>query len=338
MAGTAYHLEALHDVDNLIPRDQQQPEPGPHDVIVRVRAASLNRRDLVILEGLYPIPPEPGLIPLADGAGDVVAVGSQVRRVAVGDRVSATYFVHWVDGAAEPQMLGEQYGASRDGMLATYARVHEDSVVRLPTYLSYTEAATLPCAAVTAWGSLNGRRPPAAGDTVLTVGSGPVAVFGVQLAIALGAQAIAVTSGAAKAARFRELGATPVDRQAYPDWHEVVLKLTEGIGAGHVLDAVGPATLAKSVGSAAFDAEIAVVGTFPAGGAHLDDSLFYGGMFTIRKLAVGSRATFESLTSFLDSHAVRPVIDRVFSFGEARQAYRHLRDGDPFGKVLITID
>lgn len=338
MAGTAYHLDALHDLSNLTARGQQQPEPGPHDVVVRVRAASLNRRDIVILDGNYPIPAAPGLIPLADGAGDVVAVGSQVQRAAIGDRVTATYFLHWADGDAEPEMLSEQYGASHDGMLATYARVHEDAVVQLPAYLSYTEAATLACAAVTAWSALNGQRPAAAGDTVLTVGSGPVALFGVQLATALGARVIAVTSGDAKAARLRELGATPVDRQAHPDWDKTVLELTDGSGASHVLDAVGPATLAKSLSSAGFNADIAVAGTFPAGGVLLDDSHFYGGLFTIRKLVVGSRATFEALNSFLGTHGIRPVVDHVFDFGEAREAYRYYRDGNPFGKVVISID
>jgi NADPH:quinone reductase-like Zn-dependent oxidoreductase len=216
--------------------------------------------------------------------------------------------------------------------------VHEDSVVHLPAHLSWAEAATLTCAAVTAWSGLNGPRPVAAGETVLTVGTGTVALFGVQLARDLGARVIAITSGEEKAARLRALGAAEVvDRRAEPDWDKAVRELTAGQGVDHVLEAVGPATLDKSLNSLAFGGHVAVCGAFPAGGVTLEDRLFVGGLFTIRRLVVGSRAAFEALSTSLERHTTRPVIDRVFGFDEAREAYRYFRDDNPFGKVVITL-
>ncbi|GAA1223844.1 NAD(P)-dependent alcohol dehydrogenase [Kitasatospora nipponensis] len=316
------------------------PRPGAGEVLVRVRAASLNRRDLLILDGTYPLPAVEGVVPLSDGAGEVVAVGDGVRRAAVGDRVAVTYFRRWIDGPMTAALIGEQYGCNLGGMLARYQVVDEESVVRIPARLSFEEAATLPCAGVLAWSALTaGERPPAVGQSVLTVGGGVVATFGIQLAAAAGARVIAVTSGARRAERLRALGAAEVvDRRAVPDWEEAVREFTGGRGVDQVIDAVGPATLERSIRSVGFNGQLALIGAFGAKDAVLDPNVFLGRFLTVRRPVVGSRATFESLLAALAEHGTRPVIDRVFGFEEAREAYRYFRDEEPFGKVVISVD
>jgi NADPH:quinone reductase-like Zn-dependent oxidoreductase len=338
MTGAAYHIDSVQGADGLAVRVQEVPVPGPDEVVVRLRAASVNHRDLMLLDGSYAIPAKPGVIPLVDGAGEVVAVGRAVRRARIGDRVTATYFLGWVDGPLTRELASQQHGANHDGMLATYARLDQAAVVRIPSHLSFAEAATLTCAGVTAWAALNGPRPVTAGDTVLTVGTGPVGLFGLQLARDLGAHVIAVTSTRAKANRVRQLGAfAAVDREETPEWDKEVLELTDGRGVDHVVEAVGPATLERSLRCAGFNSHIAVIGLYSAGGLTLDDRTFAGRVFTLRRQAVGSRSDLEALVHALERHGTRPVIDRVFDFAETRNAYRHLQAGNPFGKVVISI-
>ena len=330
----AYHLEPRHGVDGLRPRPQPLPEPGPNQVVVRVRAASLNRRDLMLMDGTYPLAATPGVIPLSDGVGEVVAVGRAVTRVAPGDRVSSTYFLHWIGGPQRLAHVREQFGANHDGWVAGHAVLGEEATVRVPDHLSDPEAASLTCAGVVAWAALTRPVPVAPGETVLTVGTGAVALFAVQFAKLHGARVISVTSSPEKAERLRELGADEaVDRTGTPDWEEAVLKLTGGDGADHIVDAVGMLTLPKSVASGAYNARITLVGAFPA--PPPTENLFAGRYLSIRRIAVGSRTDFEAMNRALAVHRTRPVIDRVFGFDEAAEAYRYLRDGNPFGKVVV---
>jgi len=330
----AYHLETRRGVDGLRRRPQPLPEPGPNQVVVRVRAASLNRRDLMLMDGTYPLAATPGVIPLSDGVGEVVAVGRAVTRVALGDRVSSTYFLHWIGGPQRLAHVREQFGANHDGWLAGHVVLGEESTVRVPDHLSDPEAASLTCAGVVAWAALTRPVPVAPGETVLTVGTGAVALFAVQFAKLHGARVISVTSSPEKAERLRELGADEaVDRTGTPDWEEAVLKLTGGDGADHIVDAVGMLTLPKSVASGAYNARITLVGAFPA--PPPSENLFAGRYLSIRRIAVGSRVDFEAMNRALAVHRTRPVIDRVFGFDEAAEAYRYLRDGNPFGKVVV---
>ena len=332
----AYHLDRLHDLDGLSARPQQLPQPGPGQVVVRVRAASLNRRDLMLLEGSYPLPALPGVVPLSDGVGEVIAVGAGVTRVAIGDRVTATYFLHWTDGPQRLAHVREQYGASHDGWLARYVTLAADSVVGVPDHLTDPEAASLACGGVVAWAALTKPAPVRPGETALIVGTGTVALFAVQFARMHGARVVCVTSSAAKARRLRELGADEViDRSRTPDWEHPVLELTGGDGVEHVVDAVGMVTMGKSVACGAFNARITVIGAFPAREPVTDP--FGGKYLAIRRIAVGSRADFEAMNRAIGARHLRPVIDRVLPFGEAVQAYRHLRDGNPFGKVVVEL-
>lgn len=334
-APSAYHLDPGRGLDGLTVRPQQRPEPASGQVVVEVRAASFNRRDLMLMEGTYPLPATPAVVPLSDGVGEVIAVGADVTRVAVGDRVSSTYYLHWLDGPQRLAHVREQFGANHDGWLATYVVLDEDSVVRVPDHLTDAEAAGLTCAGVTAWAALTTPVVVERGETVLTVGTGNVALFAVQFARMLGARVLCVTSSPDKARRLRELGADDaLDRTEDPDWDRQVLDRTDGNGVERVVDAVGMSTLPKSVGSGAFNALIIAIGAFPADAPVAD--LFAGKYLSIRRIAVGSRADFEAMNEAITAHRMRPVIDREFGFDEAADAYRYFRDANPFGKVVIV--
>jgi NADPH:quinone reductase-like Zn-dependent oxidoreductase len=336
MSALAYHLDPLHDLDGLSVRPQPLPEPGPGQVAVRVRAASLNRRDLMLLEGTYPLPAVPGVVPLSDGVGEVTAVGAGVTRVTAGDRVTSTYYLHWTDGPQRLAHVREQYGANHDGWLARYVLLEADSVVRVPDHLNDPEAASLTCGGVVAWAALAKPVPVRPGETVLIVGTGTVALFAVQFAQMHGARVVCITSSAGKARRLRELGAEEViDRNETPAWEHAVLEFTGGDGVEHVVDAVGMATMQKSVACGAFNARITVIGAFPATEPVSDP--FGGRYLSIRRIAVGSRADFEAMNRAIVARRMRPVIDQVLPFEETMQAYRYFRDGNPFGKVVVKL-
>jgi NADPH:quinone reductase-like Zn-dependent oxidoreductase len=333
----AFHLDRFKDLSSLTVREHDVPEPGPHEVLVRVRAASLNYRDLMIVNGTYPVPVSEGVIPLSDGAGEVVAVGEGASRVAVGDRVCSTYFLGYVDGPLTLAATRHQLGASHDGMLAEYRLLHEDWVVHTPKHLSFEEAATLPCAALTAWSALTGPRPVRAGDTVLTLGTGGVALFAVQLAVVLGARVIAATSSAQKAETLTALGATHVlNYQSRSDWHTDITEFTGGRGVEHIVETVGPATLEQSIRSVAFDGHIAMIGVFSGNTGALDPKVFAGRLFSLRRIAVGSRVGLEALCRVITEHGLHPVIDRVYEFTDAPAAYKHFHARQHIGKVVIS--
>jgi NADPH:quinone reductase-like Zn-dependent oxidoreductase len=336
MSALAYHLDPRRDLDGLSVRPQALPPPGPGQVVVRVRAASLNRRDLMLLEGTYPLPAVPGVVPLSDGVGEVTAVGDGVTGVTVGERVTSTYYLHWTDGPQRLAHVRDQYGANHDGWLARYITLAADSVIRVPDHLTDPEAASLTCGGVVAWAALTKPVPVRPTETVLIVGTGTVALFAVQFARMHGARVVCVTSSAAKATRLRELGAGAViGRNQTPAWEHAVLELTGGDGVEHVVDAVGLPTMRQSVACGAFNARITVIGAFPATGPVADP--FGGRYLAIRRIAVGSRADFEDMNRAVRAHRVRPVIDRVLPFDDAVQAYRHFRDGSPFGKVVVEL-
>jgi NADPH:quinone reductase-like Zn-dependent oxidoreductase len=264
----------------------------------------------------------------------VTAVGAGLTRVTVGDRVTSTYYLHWTDGPQRLAHVREQYGANHDGWLAQYIVLEADSAVRVPDHLTDPEAASLTCGGVVAWAALTKPVPVRPEETVLIVGTGSVALFAVQFARMHGARVICITSSAGKAKRLGELGAGEViDRNQTPAWEHAVMELTGGDGVEHVVDAVGRQTMQKSVACGAFNAQITVVGAFPATEPVSDP--FGGRYLAIRRIAVGSRADFEAMNRAIVAHRMRPVIDRVLPFEEAAQAYRYFRDGNPFGKVLV---
>ncbi|MFD9613392.1 NAD(P)-dependent alcohol dehydrogenase [Streptomyces sp. NPDC059083] len=331
----SYHLpHSGAGLSGLTVREHDVPVPGPGQALVAVRATSLSLRELMVLDGSYVLPVAPDVVPVSDGAGDVVAVGPGVDPARVGKRVAATLFPSWQDGPFAVEHL-PQRGGSLDGMLTEYALVDADSLVTVPAHLTYAEAATLPCVAVTAWNALTGGGSGVrAGETVVVQGSGGVSLFALQFAKALGARVIATTSSPAKAARLRALGADDVvDYAAGPDWAAEVRALTDGRGADRVVDVAG--LLEASVRAIALGGTIACVGFTGRAAAPLDPQALFASGATIRSVAVGSRAQFTAMNAFIEERGLRPVIDRVFPFDRAADAYRHHAEGAPFGKVVI---
>ncbi|WP_369174609.1 NAD(P)-dependent alcohol dehydrogenase [Streptomyces sp. R28] len=332
----SYRVSTGGGIDGLSLRTHEPRTPGEGEVAVAVHATSLNFRELLVLRGQYALPVKPDVIPVSDGAGEVVAVGPGVRRVRPGDRVTAALFPRWLDGPLEPAYL-PQLGGSLDGMLTELAVLPEDALVPIPEHLSYAEAATLPCAAVTAWNALTGDgRGVRRGQTVLATGSGGVSLFTVQFAKLLGARVFATTSRADKEQRLRDLGADEVvNYRDIPDWHATARELTAGRGVDRVVDTAG--TLEQSLKSLAVDGHIALVGSVSGNWPPVDPRLLFGVAATVRALAVGSRAQFISMNNVIATHRLRPVIDRVFPFEEAVAAYRYYESASPFGKAIIKV-
>jgi NADPH:quinone reductase-like Zn-dependent oxidoreductase len=305
---------------------------------MRVRASSLNYRDLMVLKGGGRGPTKPGVIPLSDGAGEVAAIGDGVTRVKVGDRIAGTFHPRWFGGPIKPDYLTDRLGANLDGMLAEYAVLNEEALVHIPSHLSFEEAATLPCAAVTTWVALTRDRKVTAGDTVLTQGSGGVSVFALQFARLLGARVIATTSTVEKAERLKALGASDViNYTETPNWDEKARELTDGRGVDCVVEIGGPGTIAMSLGALVVGGHVSLIGAnLSRSGTGLDPLLLTGRGITVGAISVGSRTDFEAMNRAITLHRLRPVIDRAFPFAEAKEAYRHFEGRGHFGKVVIS--
>ncbi len=340
----AFRIVEFGSVDGLVPREEEVPAPGPQEVIVRIHATSLNRRDLMILNRQYPIPASAGIIPISDGAGEVVEIGSDVKRVRVSDRVAGNYFGRWKDGKLTWDLAAQQLGCTLNGMLTEYACLSEEALVQVPENISWHDAATLPCAGLTAWSALRGIQPVGPGDTVLTLGTGGVALFALQLAKALGALVISTTSSEEKAQRLKTLGADEViNYRANPEWSREVRRVTGGAGVNRVIDTGGSDTLEESIKSTAPNGEIALVtaiGRRPM--IEIHPQVLASSLVTIRRLFVGPRQEFENLNRFISQHKIHPAIDRVFGFSKAKDAYRYYSVGvqhhNIFGKVVIAAD
>ncbi|MFO6419859.1 zinc-dependent alcohol dehydrogenase family protein [Hylemonella sp. W303a] len=330
----AYRMDQFDRLDGLVLHEQDVPRPGHGQVLVKIHARSLNYRDLLILSQRYAFPALRGVVPLSDGAGEVVALGSGVTSLNLGDRVAACYFPRWQSGRLEMPMAMEQFGCHRDGMLADYVLADACELVQLPAHLSYEQGSTLPCAAVTAWNALTGGRSLMPGDTVLILGTGGVALFALQFAKTMGARAIGITSSSRKAAVLRSLGADEViDRTQDPEWAPEVRRLTQGAGVDHVVETGAIDTLPQSLAACAANAEVALVAALGQGSL---DAAALRGLVTIRRVFVGSRASFVNMNRAIDLHRLVPVIDRAFSFEEARSAYEHFAAQKHVGKVIIT--
>jgi NADPH:quinone reductase-like Zn-dependent oxidoreductase len=323
-------------IDGLTPHEEALPAPGPFEVVVRVRATSLNFRDLSVARGLYGRGgTKPDVVPLSDGAGEVAAVGPGVTRVKIGDRVAGIFMQRWLGGGITPEGAASALGGAIDGMLAEEVLLHEDGLVHLPAHLSFEEGATLPCAAVTAWHGLvdHGRIKP--GDTVLILGTGGVSIFALQFARMMGASVLATSSSDAKIARLREMGvAAAVNYRTTPEWQDAIRAATEGRGVDHVVEVGGAGTLGRSMQAVRMGGRISMIGVLTGG--DVSPTPLLRGSIGLQGIYVGSREMFEAMNRAIASHAMRPVIDRVFPFADALAAYRHLESGSHFGKVVIS--
>jgi NADPH:quinone reductase-like Zn-dependent oxidoreductase len=310
------------------------PAPGPGEVLVAVRAAALNYRDVLILDGNYVLPVRADGIPLAEGVGVVTEVGPGAGGPAVGSRVVPAVFPRWQDGPFTPA-VADQLGGSLDGLLTEYRVLPADALVEVPDFLTDAEAATLACAGVTAWNALTGGRAVRAGETVLTLGTGGVSLWAVQLAAAMGATVVATTGDDAKAEVLTRLGATAVvNYRTAPDWPAAVRELTGGRGADHVVEVAG--TLPASIAATAFGGQVDVVG-FLGSPTPVDPSAIFTGGVTLRPLAIGSRAQLAELVRVVAAHRLHPVVDRTFPFEQALDAFAHYCAGKAVGKVVISV-
>jgi NADPH:quinone reductase-like Zn-dependent oxidoreductase len=333
-----YVIPTPKGIDSLSLVERSDPTPGPRQVLVRVRATSLNYRDLITIEGSAArAAPKPDLIPLSDGAGEVVAVGPGVSRIKVGDRVAGCFMQKWVGGAIDEAAQASAMGGAIDGMLTELAILEEDGVVRLPAGLSFEEGATLPCAGVTAWHALVEIGSIKAGDTVLVLGSGGVSIFALQFAGLFGARVIATSGSAAKAERLKKMGAEAViDYRATPDWDKEVMTLTAGRGADITVEVGGAGTLPRSFLATRLGGRIAVIGLLTGAGAQVDPMPILRRNLRVQGLYVGNRQMFEAMNRAIEANGLKPVIDKVFPFAQAKDAYRHMKSQTHFGKIVIA--
>ena len=325
-------------LSNLHLEEVPTPVPRPGELLVKVGAVSLNFRDKAIVDGIYEphLVPKP-LIPVSDAAGTVVAVGDGVSRFKLGDRVNSTLYSRWIDGPPGPNEPDYCLGMPLPGGLAEYMIIHEESAVKAPEMMSDEQASTLPIAALTAWYSLMDIGNLQPGQTVLVQGTGGVSIFAAQIAAAHGARVIATSSSDANLARVKALGVSEgINYRTHPDWEREVLQLTEGRGVDITIDVAGGNGLNQSVAATRAAGVIAQVGFLTGQTSALNLMPLIFRQTTIRGIAVAPRASFERMNPFLDRHQIKPVIDHVYPFEEAVQAYEHLARG-PFGKVVIKI-
>lgn len=325
-------------MESLTRGEEDRPKPQRGEVLVRVRAVALNFRDLAIATNRYVWPAKAGLIPCSDAAGEIIEVGEGVTEFKLGDRVISTFHPRWFAGRPPVNIMAESYGSGQDGWLVQYKACSQDAVVRAPNGLSFAEAATLPCAGVTAWNALQGPNPIGPGDIVLTQGTGGVSVFAVQLAKALGAKVIALTSSGAKEQFLKTLGADEtVNYTIVPEWGPAVRKLSRG-GVDRVLEVVGPATVLESLKAVRWNAEVVLIGFLSKVGPPIDYFQLKGSGASVRSIGVGDRVMLSTLVRVVESSGLRPVVDKEFPFDESLQAFQHLAEAKHVGKVVIRVD
>lgn len=319
--------------------DRPEPQAAAGQILVRLRAASLNFRDLLIARGKYGGGSiKQDVVPLSDGAGEVVAIGGGVTRFRIGDRVAGTFFRDWIAGPALPGARAALGAPPADGVLAEYALFGEHDAVMIPPQLSFEAASTLPCAAVTAWHALMVIGQVQPGDTVLVLGTGGVSLFALQFARLAGARVLVTSSSDDKLARARALGAAMgVNYRTIPEWQQEVLRLTDGRGVDHIVEVGGGGTLGRSIQAIGIGGRIYLIGVLTGVSG---DANPYGLMTkyaSLHGVFVGSRSMFEKMNTAITVGALEPIIDRVFAFDEAAAAYHHLERGAHFGKVVIRI-
>lgn len=314
------------------------PKPGPGEVLVKMRAVSLNYRDLGATKR-----GRPGNLALpftvcSDGAGEVVEVGDGVAKWKAGDRVTPCFFQDWPAGGMTREVMKTALGGALPGVLSDHALVREGGLVRMPDALSFEEAATLPCAAVTAWHALIVRGRLEGGQVVLTLGTGGVSLFALQIAKMHGARVIITSGSDEKLARARELGADEtINYKTIPDWERRVFELTKKSGADHVIELGGAGTLQKSLDAVSYGGRVSLIGVLTGFEGLVNPWPVIARSVTVQGIYVGSREMFEEMNRAIVQNGLKPVIDRVFEFGEAPAAFEHMAAGRHFGKIVVRL-
>jgi NADPH:quinone reductase-like Zn-dependent oxidoreductase len=334
----AYEVQEFG-IDKLALVEREDVRAGDREVVVKFHAASLNYRDLMVVGGTYNPRMKLPAVPLSDGAGEIVEVGSAVSKWKVGDRVMPIFAQQWIDGdtSEEKRRTSLGAGAQWDGVLREFGAFDQEGLVAIPDHLSYEEASTLPCAALTAWHALAASGNVKPGETVLTLGTGGVSIFAVQLAKLFGARVISTTGNADKEDKLRELGADEIiNYKSTQDWDKAILELTGKKGVDHVVEVGGSGTLAKSLNAVRLGGHVAMIGAL-TGPADFNPVTVFMKAVRLQGIFTGSRTMFEQLLQAINFTKLEPVIDRVFDFDEACDAMRYMESGAHFGKVVIRI-
>jgi NADPH:quinone reductase-like Zn-dependent oxidoreductase len=325
-------------IDDLVLIERAEPQPSANEVVVKCHAVSLNYRDLMFIKGVYNPKARLPAVPFSDASGEVVAVGANVKKWKVGDRVCPIFTQAWLDGEISIEKRRTTLGAGDvDGVLRECGAFDENGLVEIPRHLSFEEAATLPCAAVTAWNALVVSGNSKAGDTVLTLGTGGVSIFALQFAKMHGARVILTSSSDQKLAKAKDLGADDlINYKKTPDWDKEVLRLTNGIGVDHVIELGGTGTLSKSLNSVRLGGHVAVIGVL-AGAGEFDPRRVLMKAVRMQGILVGSRQMFEEMNRAIESNRLKPVIDKTFAFNEVSEALKYMESGAHFGKIVLRI-
>ena len=317
--------------------ERPMPEPRRQEILIRVKATALNYRDVEIANGTYHTAFEPPLVPLSDGVGEVVAIGEEVTRFRIGDRVCSTFWQRWIGGSFRMAEPAYQLGGPIDGLLAEYAVLDEQAAILAPRNLTDVEAATLPCAAVTAWHALVTEGDIKAGETVLVQGTGGVSLFALQFARASGARVIVTSSSDEKLERARELGAfAGINYRKNPQWSDAVLEITEGRGVDHVIEVGGPQSFAQSLKASSRRGQINVIGYLGGKEGAINPLEIFAKQVQVRGIPVGSRESFEAMNRAIEVQNLKPVVARTFPWLDAARAFRYLEEGAHFGKVALV--
>lgn len=334
----AYELSAFG-FEGLKIVERPQPTAGPFQVVLKMRAFSLNYRDLMIVKGHYNPKLKMPAQPLSDGMGEVVEVGPGVTRVKVGDRVTACFMPKWIAGEIdEAKARSALGGGGPEGMLAEYVAIHEEGLVHVPAHLSDEEAASLPCAAVTAWHALVGEGSLKAGDTVLTLGTGGVSIFALQFAHLCGARTIITSSSEEKLARAKKLGASDgINYKTTAKWEDAARELTGGRGVDYVIEVGGAGTLTQSMKAVRPGGQVSLIGVLSGGAGQINPLPILMRNIRVQGIFVGSREMFEAMNRAITLAKLKPVVDRVFPFQDAVAAYQYMESGAHFGKVGIRV-
>jgi NADPH:quinone reductase-like Zn-dependent oxidoreductase len=323
-------------IDQLVLVDQDVPAPAFGQVLVRMTAASLNFRDLLVVEGQYNPKLRRPMIPLSDGIGVVVEIGPGVTRFQPGDRVTACFMQKWIDGPITREKGASALGGALDGILREYAVFSEDGLVQSPAFLSDEEAATLPCAAVTAWHALFEEERRLPGESVLLQGTGGVSIFALQFAKAAGLRTIITSSSDEKLERTKSLGASEiVNYKSQPKWEEEARSLTGGIGVDHVVEVGGSDTLPKSLRAVRTGGSLSLIGVLSGAAPVVSPTSILMNSIRVQGIYVGSRAMFERMNRAIEFHQIKPVIDRVFPWTEYQEALRYMQSQQHFGKICL---
>jgi NADPH:quinone reductase-like Zn-dependent oxidoreductase len=325
-------------IDALVFDEVTVPEPGPGEVLVAIKAVSLNFRDLAVVTGRYPRNVSEPTIIASDGAGEVIAAGDGVTAFKTGDRVAGSFFQNWITGPFAREYGASALGGAIDGVLTQFRVFDQEGLLHIPEHFTYQEGATLPCAGLTAWNALVPTGHVQAGDTVLLLGTGGVSIFGLQFAKMHGARTIITSSSDEKLARARALGADEtINYQTTPEWDKEVLRLTGGKGVDIVLEVGGGETFPRSMNSVRASGQIAVIGVLSGVMGTIPVGLIGLQTLSVRGIFVGSVAMFEDMNRAIAANQLRPVIDRVFPFEQSLDALRYMQSAKHLGKIVISL-